>query len=62
MHAVAPPQPVPILSGFDYVTVDPVRRRVYAAHTVGYDAKSGNAWIVWVEPAGDFVQPFDPSP
>jgi hypothetical protein len=35
---------------------------VYAAHTVGYDAKSGNVWIVWVEPAGDFAQPFDPSP
>ncbi len=30
---VAPPQPVPMLSGFDYVTVDPARRRVYAAHT-----------------------------
>jgi DNA-binding beta-propeller fold protein YncE len=28
-----PPQPVPILSGFDYVTVDAQRRRVYAAHT-----------------------------
>jgi outer membrane protein assembly factor BamB len=28
-----PPQPVPIFSGFDYVTVDPQRRRVYAAHT-----------------------------
>ena len=28
-----PPQPVPIFSGFDYVTVDPERRRVYAAHT-----------------------------
>jgi len=28
-----PPQPVPILSGFDYVTVDEQRRRVYAAHT-----------------------------
>jgi DNA-binding beta-propeller fold protein YncE len=28
-----PPQPVPIYSGFDYVTVDPERRRVYAAHT-----------------------------
>jgi outer membrane protein assembly factor BamB len=31
--AVAPPQPVPIYSGFDYVTVDAARRRVYAAHT-----------------------------
>jgi outer membrane protein assembly factor BamB len=28
-----PPQSVPVLSGFDYVTVDPQRRRVYAAHT-----------------------------
>ena len=28
-----PPQPVPIFSGFDYVTVDVQRRRVYAAHT-----------------------------
>ena len=28
-----PPQPVPIYSGFDYVTVDATRRRVYAAHT-----------------------------
>ncbi len=30
---VAPPQQVPISSGFDYVTVDAQRRRVYAAHT-----------------------------
>jgi len=30
---VAPPQAVPIYSGFDYVTVDAQRRRVYAAHT-----------------------------
>jgi DNA-binding beta-propeller fold protein YncE len=29
---VAPPAPVPIFSGFDYVTVDAQRRRVYAAH------------------------------
>ena len=29
----APPQAVPVFSGFDYVTVDPVRRRVYAAHS-----------------------------
>src|SRR5271165_276569 len=29
---VAPPAPVPIYSGFDYVTVDAQRRRVYAAH------------------------------
>ncbi len=33
----APPQQVPILSGFDYVAVDSPRRRVYAAHT-GSDA------------------------
>jgi len=33
MMPVAPPQPVPIFSGFDYVTVDAPRRRVYAAHT-----------------------------
>jgi hypothetical protein len=30
---VAPPVSVPIVSGFDYVTIDAVRRRVYAAHT-----------------------------
>ena len=30
---VAPPQAVPVYSGFDYVTVDAQRRRVYAAHT-----------------------------
>ncbi len=30
---IAPPVPVPIYSGFDYVTVDAERRRVYAAHT-----------------------------
>lgn len=29
---LAPPQPVPIYSGFDYVTVDAAHRRVYAAH------------------------------
>ncbi len=28
----APPLPVPVYSGFDYVTVDAQRRRVYAAH------------------------------
>ena len=32
MHT-APPQPVPVYSGFDYVTVDAQRRRVYAAHS-----------------------------
>lgn len=30
---LAPPVPVPVFSGFDYVTVDSVHRRVYAAHT-----------------------------
>lgn len=30
---ISPPQPVPVYSGFDYVTVDAERRRVYAAHT-----------------------------
>jgi len=30
---MAPPQPVAIYSGFDYVTVDDARARVYAAHT-----------------------------
>jgi hypothetical protein len=29
----APPQPVPIFSGFDYVTVDELNHRVYAAHS-----------------------------
>ena len=33
LTAVAPPQPIPIYSGFDYVTVDAQRRRLYAAHT-----------------------------
>jgi DNA-binding beta-propeller fold protein YncE len=28
-----PPEAVPIISGFDYVTVDSARKRVYAAHT-----------------------------
>jgi DNA-binding beta-propeller fold protein YncE len=44
---VAPPHSVPISSGFDYVTVDAERRRVYAAHTGSralliVDADSGN--------------------
>ena len=30
--AAAPPQKVPVFGGFDYVTVDATRRRVYAAH------------------------------
>ncbi len=29
----APPQAVPVFAGFDYVTVDAQRRRVYAAHS-----------------------------
>jgi len=41
-----PPQPVPVFGGFDYVTVDAERRRVYAAHTASQaltivDADSG---------------------
>src|SRR5580700_2982082 len=31
--AAAPPHSVPIVSGFDYLTADGDRRRVYAAHT-----------------------------
>ncbi len=47
LTAAAPPQAVPVYSGFDYVTVDSVRRRVYAAHTGSralliVDADSGN--------------------
>ncbi len=43
----APPQPVPVYSGFDYVTIDAQRRRVYAAHggsnrLLIVDADSGN--------------------
>jgi DNA-binding beta-propeller fold protein YncE len=30
---LAPPVPVPMTGGFDYVTVDALHRRVYAAHT-----------------------------
>jgi DNA-binding beta-propeller fold protein YncE len=30
---MAPPTPVPLTGGFDYVTVDAAHRRVYAAHT-----------------------------
>jgi YVTN family beta-propeller protein len=41
-----PPHPIPILSGFDYVTADPLRHRIYAAHTASdaltvIDATSG---------------------
>ncbi len=43
---IAPPQAVPIYSGFDYVAIDARRRRVYAAHTASQaltivDADSG---------------------
>jgi hypothetical protein len=31
--AAAPPESVPVFSGFDYVTVDEARHRAYAAHT-----------------------------
>jgi DNA-binding beta-propeller fold protein YncE len=39
MHVfpAAPPQAVPIESGFDYVVADSARRRIYAAHTGSYD-------------------------
>ncbi len=30
---MAPPMPVPMMGGFDYVTVDAAHRRVYAAHS-----------------------------
>lgn len=33
LAVAAPPQPVPVYSGFDYVTVDEAHHRVYAAHT-----------------------------
>jgi DNA-binding beta-propeller fold protein YncE len=32
LTAISPPQTVPVYSGFDYMTVDAQRRRVYAAH------------------------------
>lgn len=39
MHVLpaAPPQAVPIESGFDYVVADSARRRIYAAHTGSTD-------------------------
>jgi outer membrane protein assembly factor BamB len=42
----APPQPVPVFSGFDYMTTDVSRRRIYAAHSGSHallivDADSG---------------------
>lgn len=33
LTAATPPMAVPVFGGFDYVTVDAARRRVYAAHT-----------------------------
>jgi DNA-binding beta-propeller fold protein YncE len=46
LTAISPPQQVPVFSGFDYVTVDAQRRRVYAAHAGSHallivDADSG---------------------
>lgn len=43
----APPQRVPVFGGFDYVTIDEARHRVYAAHTRSeklliVDASTGN--------------------
>jgi hypothetical protein len=43
----APPQPVQIFSGFDYVTIDEARHRAYAAHTASkrlliVDTTTGN--------------------
>ena len=32
------------------------------AHTVGFDAKTDRAWIVWAQPDGDFVQGFGATP
>jgi DNA-binding beta-propeller fold protein YncE len=59
-----PPQPVPIFSGFDYVTVDAQRRRVYAAHGGGkalliVDADSGKVLgqVKVGRMAGDAVDP-----
>ena len=40
---MTPPQPVAIYSGFDYVTVDAERRRVYAAHTASQSLLIVNA-------------------
>ncbi|MBV9720045.1 MAG: YncE family protein [Candidatus Eremiobacteraeota bacterium] len=58
----APPQTVTPGGGFDYVTVDPLRRRVYAAHATGLmiaDADSGKVLgVVNVGPmAGVAVDP-----
>jgi hypothetical protein len=59
-----PPQPVPVFGGFDYVTIDAQRRRVYAAHggskaLLVVDADSGKViGQVRVGPmAGSAVEP-----
>ncbi len=59
-----PPQPVAIFSGFDYLTVDAQRRRVYAAHGGGnalliVDAESGKVLgqVRVGRMAGDAVDP-----
>ncbi len=59
-----PPQPVAIYSGFDYLTVDAPRRRVYAAHGGGkalliVDADSGKVLgqVQVGRMAGDAVDP-----
>jgi hypothetical protein len=65
----APPQPVPVYSAFDYVTVDAQRRRVYAAHggsrtllvvdadagTVVANIRVGSAHGVAYDPLGGHV-------
>lgn len=56
MITTAPPVRVPVFSGFDYITVDEARGRVYAAHTASQrllvvDARTGDvAGQVWVGP------------
>ncbi len=32
------------------------------AHTVGIDEKTGRVWLVWAQPAGDFIQAFSVKP
>ncbi len=41
------------------VSQTPVER---GAHTVGIDEKTGNVWLVWAQPTGDFVQAFAEKP
>ena len=67
-----PPQPVPVFGGFDYVTIDAQRRRVYAAtltvnpgvHTTAIDPATHADFTVWSnrDGSGDFVQKFTPAP